>query len=688
MASPLPPIVGPQPNPQSPYAAFNFQPSPTATLADILGGMGMGLMSQGPSMTPISPYAGFAQGMQNAQQLTNQRLQRQGMQAQNVLAGQAYRKGQQDLALGNVTMAQTLMRMNYMRRRVGLPDLTADDLANNPSLATGGAPGAASPSPGTSAASPYVTTSGQPATAGNAQFTPNGAGSYSTNVTPSAPAGGGATQDASDPYGFNGAVNDALMIDPKFGKVELDAAQANPAYQLDLAMTKLGMVKGQDGAWKNVDGSVASQAQVAGAIAAQQQWAGVGPANAKEQFSKSITPITITVPDGRGGFQNVNTSQLAAAGNPTAGLPVVNPTDPAQAAQLSAASAGGAAAGAAPYDFVSVDVPNPAVPGSTIKTLMSKADASAYMGAMKGQGAPAQPSPAPQPQSAAPQSSQDMLVAQSTAPAGAVPPSVPAQPPMQPAAPRVPGIPGQVTLGPADQAMLPDLVKNLNERQLAAQGANDSLVSLGELRKALNGLPTGPGTENANVASAAFQRLGIDINSILPAGVATDPVKYAIALKNINQLGMGLARSNFPGGRITNADLTLALTATPNFFNSPGANKELLGNIEGIQRLKIERADYDRQWLTQHGGQPSLSMEDSWKQHVMGMKNVPDLLKQGFLSFSDQAANPNAAKSPQIDLPPGAVNSGIGSDGQTYYTYKNPNGAGYYTGDKNGKPVH
>lgn len=62
---------------------------PMGNLSDILTGLGVGLLSQGPSTTPISSYAGIGQGLQYANQLGQQRRATGQQQFQNQLAQQS-----------------------------------------------------------------------------------------------------------------------------------------------------------------------------------------------------------------------------------------------------------------------------------------------------------------------------------------------------------------------------------------------------------------------------------------------------------------------------------------------------------------------------------------------------------------------------------------------------------------------
>lgn len=62
--------------------------SPTGNLSDLLTGLGVGLLSQQPSNTPISPFAGIGQGLQYANQLGQQRRATGQQQFQNQIAAQ------------------------------------------------------------------------------------------------------------------------------------------------------------------------------------------------------------------------------------------------------------------------------------------------------------------------------------------------------------------------------------------------------------------------------------------------------------------------------------------------------------------------------------------------------------------------------------------------------------------------
>lgn len=680
MASQLIPVTAPQPAAQNPLAAF-AQPSPYLTLGDMLSGFGQGLLSQGPSPVPLSPFAGLAAGIGGAQQGIQLAQQQNQMRQQNILNRQVYQKGQQDLASGNLSIAQTLMKMNYLRQRQGLPPLTQDDLANNPALPVGGpsamsapsAPAASTPSapsdPSTTApaAAPGASASGAApiSTASFQGAAPSQAAPAASGAPQSSSAAGDMTPDLTTPEGREQIINDGLFIDPKFGRLELQTAQAMPRYVLQTEMAKQGMVLGPDGkTFMNADGTVASKAQVAGAVAAVQDWAAVGPTNAQNQYKASITPAQVTQqvgtnPDGSPKYAPVNTNQLAAATTPSVGAPVVDPTNVAQTAQLAGAAAGAIAqAQVGPHGQEAVNRAA-VIPAQMTVT---GSDGNQYT------------------------VNTSALVASQGGPKVTTAAAVPGSPTS--GAPTVgPGASlGKQVLTPTQSAIMPDLAKGYGTRQLAGQAATDTLAMLGELRTGLDKLPTGPGTGNINDAAAGLARIGLDINQVLPDSLKADPTKYAIAKKNVLQLGMALARQNFPGGRITNTDVTLALSATPNFQNNPAANKVLLDNIESIARLKIERSEFDNKWLNS-GKALSPQMETAWTQHVIGMKGIPDVIKQGYLSYSDQDANPTAPTAPKLNLPLGAINFATGSDGNTYYQYKNKTGGGFYTGDANGNPV-
>lgn len=397
MESQLIPVTAPQPAAQNPLAAF-AQPSPYLTLGDMLSGFGQGLLSQGPSPVPLSPFAGLAAGIGGAQQGIQLAQQQQQMRQQNILNRQQYQKGQQDLTAGNLTNASSLLMLNLRRQRWGLPPVTSDDVANNPSLSAGdpammGAPPAqsataqgAAPSGAATSTAPFVTSAGQPATAGNMQVTPAGNGSYSTNVSPNTadpstgaqPAGGNSSSTAAQPGTFQSVVSGiqsgsdipaALQqaeqdawYDPKLSRAEIEAIKATPQYQEYLSQWTAGRVLGSDGQWHNMPGSVQSSAEMAGANAGSTAQAQVGPHNQEKAFSASVTPTTINVPvygaDGKSviGYQQVNTSQLAAATSPTPGLPVVDPTNPQQIAQLAAAGQSGKGS-VTPYTFA-VKIPD------------------------------------------------------------------------------------------------------------------------------------------------------------------------------------------------------------------------------------------------------------------------------------------------------------------------------------------
>ena len=258
---------------------------------------------------------------------------------------------------------------------------------------------------------------------------------------------------------------------------------------------------------------------------------------------------------------------------------------------------------------------------------------------------------------------------------------------------------GKTSLGPIDAMMQPELIKGIAERQQSAQKASDALADIGEFRKALDGLPTGPGTELVNEAAAGLQKFGLNVNDLLPSTAAADPTKYQIAMKNINKLGMALAASNFPG-RITNADLKMATTASPNIMMSPDALKTVTDNIEQAQRLKIERGNFDRRYLFNHGNIPSLAMEDQWQNHVQSLKGINDNIKQSYMGLTQNVQGPNGqvttqptnAQADNINLPPSLPDGSTVANftrnkktGEVGYQWRKPNGQLYF-GDAQGNP--
>lgn len=526
----------------------------------------------------------FAQGAMGGADAVEQRRQQL---AQRAFQGQQYQAGQMSAVSNSINLSQQVIRINYIRSRMGLPQITQQDLIRDPSLAnpsmTGSAPtqpsvaqvqtgapiaGAMTPQqpqgPVANPGNPQPANGGAMPPAGQPQMTPQGVQS-----------GMPAQVDPNDPYGTTQAVNDALMIDPKFGQVELNAALAQPGYLRDRALYDKGYERGPNGVWRNPDGAVASAAEMARATAT---------ATAQGQLPSELTKIAAT------GNQQRQTETLKAAQTPT-----------------------------------KITIPDPANPGGYTEVNTNNLAASQ-------------------------------------------------------------GSRGVPVLTDMDKQLVPMLTTNVNDNAKAAGAARDSLTQLGELRKALVNLPTGPGSENINDAAAAMQKFGIDINQFLPQGWQSDPTKYAIAAKNFNNLGMALARSNFPGGRITNADLTLALKATPNFANNPQANQILLDNIEAVQRLKIDRSEFDADWLKGYNGVPRLQMEQDWADKVKGMKNVPDDIKSSFYSFGDLANNPQAPQTPTMQLPKDAVSSAVNQQtGHAIYLYKGP--GGYFWGDENKKAV-
>jgi hypothetical protein len=238
-----------------------------------------------------------------------------------------------------------------------------------------------------------------------------------------------------------------------------------------------------------------------------------------------------------------------------------------------------------------------------------------------------------------------------------------------------------------NEAVGKDIAKFIADKQAAIPGAQQSLKAVGELRQALDGLPTGPGTESINDASSFMQKFGIDLNKVLPAGWQTDPTKSAVALKNITQLAAAYAKGEFPT-RITNNDMAIALQATPNFWNNPAANKQLLDNLEAVQRVKLEEARFYRQAAGQFpaGTSPDWSIIDKWDTHLQNLQGVPDAIKRSWMSYSELNANPNMGGDHQMALPQGAVNYASGPNGQKGFVYPK-DGGGFYVGDETGKAL-
>ena len=236
------------------------------------------------------------------------------------------------------------------------------------------------------------------------------------------------------------------------------------------------------------------------------------------------------------------------------------------------------------------------------------------------------------------------------------------------------------------------VAKYINDKQATLPGVQQSLTNIAELRHALQGVPTGPGTVNVNDASNFLSRFGLDMNKVLPQGWQTDPTKVNIAQKNITQLAAAYAKGEFPN-RITNNDMQIAMQATPNLFNTEGANDHLLDNLESVQRLKLDEAKFYRQYaadVQKKGQVPDWTMIDAWNDHVKDMKGVPNTVKQAYLSYSDlpgaSAEVQGSTGGGSTNLPVrGAVRSAVGQGGHTIYQVKGPEG--YSWVDENGKPV-
>lgn len=91
---------------------------PMGNLSDILTGLGVGLLSQGPSTTPISPYAGIGQGLQYANQLGQQRRATGQQQFQNQLLSQDAQRQQQVFELSNQKATREQQQFDQQQQRM------------------------------------------------------------------------------------------------------------------------------------------------------------------------------------------------------------------------------------------------------------------------------------------------------------------------------------------------------------------------------------------------------------------------------------------------------------------------------------------------------------------------------------------------------------------------------------------
>lgn len=226
------------------------------------------------------------------------------------------------------------------------------------------------------------------------------------------------------------------------------------------------------------------------------------------------------------------------------------------------------------------------------------------------------------------------------------------------------------------------IAKLVSDKQNAIPGVAQSLNSIHELRGAIKNLPTGPGTITVADAGSFLSRFGMDINKVLPNGWQTDPTKVNIAQKNITQLAAAYAKGEFPN-RITNNDMVIAMNATPNLWNNEKANDTLLDNLEAVQRIKLEEAQFYRN----SPDNKSFKVIDKWNDHLNDLSGVPDNVKQSYMSYSDLGKTPalqGAAGGAATNLPEGAVRSAIGKSG-TIFQHKTQNG--YEWRDKNGNPL-
>jgi hypothetical protein len=256
------------------------------------------------------------------------------------------------------------------------------------------------------------------------------------------------------------------------------------------------------------------------------------------------------------------------------------------------------------------------------------------------------------------------------APAGSLPPpplnigsGAPAAPPAAPGGRGAmftnPNSPALVNLTQGNQpkyleTMGEDVAKFITEKQKAVSGYQDSLNAIGELRQSLLKVPSGGADATSAVASVKkfADRFGVDLSKYLPAGWDVDPTKYDIGSKAITQLASAFAASHFPT-RITNNDMQIAMAATPNFGNTPEANKQLLDNLEQVTKLRMEEAKFYRQYEAQvrkGGSVPDWTILDAWENKVASMPGVSPDLKRSFLAMSSQGQTTYTQPQPTAPL--------------------------------------
>lgn len=216
---------------------------------------------------------------------------------QNQLYGQQFTKGNQDLASGNLNLAQTLFMLNAKRNRMAdlskqprPRPLTIDDLAGNPSLANdlygGGASADASGQPTSSGSSAPLQLSnvspmspppmgatldaqgGPLNSAAASTAAPGGLGGGGASVPRGAPSAGSGAQPWNADYQqkANDALYDTMIFGDGYGKLEHQIAENDPAFMAGKALSQQGMSQGQDGTWYNARGVVASAAEKEAAL--------------------------------------------------------------------------------------------------------------------------------------------------------------------------------------------------------------------------------------------------------------------------------------------------------------------------------------------------------------------------------------------------------------------------------------
>lgn len=214
-SQPAPPVgqgtssTNPQPSPGSSGLPAAFRPLPSLFGNSMLGnGLRGGLAGLG-SSTGYTGLAALGAGAAGGSQATQER---QRFNANNLLAGQQYQGGQQSLIGGNLSNQFALYKTNILRRQQGLPDLTMQDLINDPNLVNQAMPQQGAPGQGQAAP-------GQPGMGGSTG--PQGQPGQS----------GVNWNDPGDPTVQANLRNDALVFGAPYAQMELDAMKSGLGYQ-------------------------------------------------------------------------------------------------------------------------------------------------------------------------------------------------------------------------------------------------------------------------------------------------------------------------------------------------------------------------------------------------------------------------------------------------------------------------